>query len=60
MNLDKNGWNALFIENHDITRVVSTWGNDKEYLKESAKALAINVFYATREHHLYIKVKKLE
>ena len=31
MNLEGNGWNALFIENHDIPRVVSTWGNDNEY-----------------------------
>lgn len=26
--LENNGWNALFIENHDKARVVSTWGND--------------------------------
>src|SRR5690606_37821800 len=30
------GWNALFIENHDKPRVVSTWGNDGEYWRESA------------------------
>ena len=30
--LEKEGWNALFIENHDKPRVVSTWGNDEEYL----------------------------
>lgn len=38
------GWNALFIENHDIVRVVSKWGNDKEYWKESSKALAMMYF----------------
>ncbi|MPQ44014.1 glycoside hydrolase family 13 protein [Clostridium tarantellae] len=38
------GWNALFIENHDIPRVVSKWGNDKEYWKESSKALALMYF----------------
>ena len=38
--LEKNGWNALFIENHDKPRIVSTWGNDKEYLTECAKAFA--------------------
>ena len=25
------GWNALFVENHDISRVISTLGNDNEY-----------------------------
>ncbi|MED4017065.1 alpha-glucosidase [Sutcliffiella cohnii] len=38
--LEGNGWNALFLENHDQARSVSTWGNDKEYLGESAKSLA--------------------
>ncbi|GAA0737461.1 alpha-glucosidase [Clostridium oceanicum] len=42
--LENVGWNALFIENHDIQRVVSTLGNDKKYLKESAKALALMYF----------------
>ena len=42
--LEGKGWNALFIENHDIPRVVSTWGNDKEYLTECAKAFAAIYF----------------
>ena len=42
--LDENGWNALFVENHDIPRVVSTWGNDKEYREESAKAFGATYF----------------
>ncbi|UXH44350.1 alpha-glucosidase [Rossellomorea vietnamensis] len=42
--LEGNGWNALFIENHDKARVVSTWGNDKEYWKESATAMAAMYF----------------
>lgn len=42
--LDGKGWNALYIENHDIPRVVSDLGNDKEYLKESAKAFAVTYF----------------
>ncbi|MFC7783224.1 MULTISPECIES: alpha-glucosidase [unclassified Rossellomorea] len=42
--LEGNGWNALFIENHDKPRVVSTWGNDKEYWKESATAMATMYF----------------
>ncbi|MGL4762835.1 MAG: glycoside hydrolase family 13 protein [Sarcina sp.] len=39
--LSKDGWNALFIENHDIPRVVSTWGNDGEYREKCAKAFAM-------------------
>lgn len=42
--LDGKGWNALFIENHDQPRSVSTWGNDAEYRVESAKALATMYF----------------
>ncbi|MBD1382560.1 glycoside hydrolase family 13 protein [Metabacillus arenae] len=42
--LEGNGWNALFLENHDQPRSVSTWGNDKDYLVVSAKALAAMYF----------------
>ena len=42
--LEGKGWNALFIENHDIPRGVSTWGNDKEYLTECAKAFGAIYF----------------
>ncbi|MEH7443292.1 alpha-glucosidase [Bacillus sp. JJ1122] len=42
--LEGKGWNALFIENHDKARIVSTWGNDKEYWRESATALASMYF----------------
>mgnify|MGYP004560951687 FL=1 len=42
--LEGKGWNALFVENHDIPRVVSSWGNDNEYLEESAKAFALMYF----------------
>ncbi|MDK8643905.1 glycoside hydrolase family 13 protein (plasmid) [Niallia taxi] len=42
--LEDNGWNALFFENHDQPRSVSTWGNDKEYWAESAKCLATLYF----------------
>lgn len=42
--LHEKGWNALFIENHDIPRAVSKWGNDKEYWAESAKALGLMYF----------------
>lgn len=42
--LEGRGWNALFIENHDQPRSVSTWGNDGQYWKESAKSLATMYF----------------
>ena len=35
------GWNSLFWNNHDLPRIVSRWGNDREYRLESAKMLAI-------------------
>lgn len=44
VNLENDGWNALFIENHDITRVVSSWVDDTRFLKESAKALGLLYF----------------
>ncbi|WP_208592021.1 glycoside hydrolase family 13 protein [Gracilibacillus suaedae] len=33
------GWNSLYLNNHDQPRVVSRFGNDKEYRVESAKML---------------------
>ncbi|WP_078551849.1 glycoside hydrolase family 13 protein [Bacillus alkalicellulosilyticus] len=42
--LENNGWNALFIENHDKARVVSTWGNDDTYWRESATSFATMYF----------------
>lgn len=43
-NLHDVGWNALFIENHDIPRVISTLGNDSEFRKECAKAFGLMYF----------------
>ena len=34
------GWNSLFLENHDLPRAVSRWGDDGKYRVESAKMLA--------------------
>ena len=38
--LHNTGWNSLFMNNHDLPRIVSRWGNAKEYRVESAKMLA--------------------
>lgn len=35
------GWNALFMDNHDLPRIVSRWGDPEHYWKESAKMLVI-------------------
>ncbi|SDI59170.1 glycoside hydrolase family 13 protein [Alteribacillus bidgolensis] len=51
--LEKNGWNALFVENHDLARVVSTWGDDKEYWKESATAIATMYFFMQGTPFIY-------
>ncbi|MCP8969180.1 glycoside hydrolase family 13 protein [Ectobacillus ponti] len=51
--LEKDGWNALFIENHDKARVVSTWGNDREYRVESAKAFGMMYFLMQGTPFLY-------
>lgn len=34
------GWNSLFWDNHDLPRIVSRWGTDREYRVEAAKMLA--------------------
>lgn len=38
--LNEEGWNSLFWNNHDLPRIVSRWGDDGEYRVESAKMLA--------------------
>jgi len=38
--LHGTGWNSLFLNNHDLPRTVSRWGDDGEYRVESAKMLA--------------------
>lgn len=38
--LNGKGWNALYFENHDQPRVISRWGNDREYREQCAKAYA--------------------
>ncbi len=39
--LGNEGWNSLFWNNHDLPRIVSRWGNDRDYHYESATLLAI-------------------
>ncbi|USK60705.1 glycoside hydrolase family 13 protein [Peribacillus asahii] len=42
--LHNKGWNALFFENHDQPRSVSTWGDDTQYWLESAKMIGALYF----------------
>lgn len=47
------GWNALFWCNHDQPRIVSRYGNDKEYRLESAKALATTIHMMQGTPYIY-------
>ncbi len=51
--LEDDGWNALFIENHDLTRSVSTLGDDRKYWKQSAKMLATMYFFMRGTPFIY-------
>ncbi|MBP3040335.1 alpha-glucosidase [Bacillaceae bacterium Marseille-Q3522] len=42
--LEDRGWNALFLENHDLPRSVSTWGDGTHYREKLAKCLAAMYF----------------
>ncbi|AZB41662.1 alpha,alpha-phosphotrehalase [Bacillus sp. FJAT-42376] len=47
------GWNALFWCNHDQPRIVSRYGNDGEYWKESAKMLATVIHMMQGTPYIY-------
>ena len=47
------GWNALFWCNHDQPRIVSRYGNDGEYRKESAKMLATTIHMMQGTPYIY-------
>jgi glycosidase len=51
--LDGIGWNALFIENHDLVRAVSSLGNDGALRKTSAKALGMMYFFMQGTPFIY-------
>ncbi len=51
--VEGHGWNALFIENHDKPRIVSSWGNDQEYWRESATAIACMYFFMQGTPFIY-------
>ncbi|MGM7723484.1 alpha,alpha-phosphotrehalase [Metabacillus sp. Hm71] len=47
------GWNALFWCNHDQPRIVSRYGNDSEYHRESAKMLATTIHMMQGTPYIY-------
>jgi trehalose-6-phosphate hydrolase len=47
------GWNALFWCNHDQPRVVSRFGDDLQYHKESAKMLATTIHMMQGTPYIY-------
>ncbi|MCR8660191.1 glycoside hydrolase family 13 protein [Paenibacillus endoradicis] len=51
--LDGTGWNALFLENHDLPRSVSVWGDDRNFWLESSKALATMFFFMQGTPFIY-------
>ena len=50
--LEGIGWNALFLENHDQPRSISTWGSE-EYWVQSAKCLATMYFFMQGTPFIY-------
>ncbi|MFA9377443.1 MAG: alpha,alpha-phosphotrehalase [Lachnotalea sp.] len=48
-----NGWNAVFWCNHDQPRIVSRFGDDKVYWKESAKMLATCIHMLRGTPYIY-------
>lgn len=51
--LDGVGWNALFVENHDLVRAVSFLGNEGDLRKTSGKALAMMYFFMQGTPFIY-------
>lgn len=52
-NLEGKAWNSLYWENHDQVRCVSKYGNDKMYWKESAKMLAVCLYFQQGTPYVY-------
>ena len=48
-----NGWNAVFLNNHDQPRAVSRFGNDEKYHTESAKMLATFIHLLRGTPYIY-------
>jgi oligo-1,6-glucosidase len=51
--LEGKGWNSLYLNNHDQPRMVSRFGNDKEYRVKSAKMLATFLHFLQGTPYIY-------
>ena len=51
--LGDEGWNSIYWCNHDQPRIVSRWGNDKEYRIESAKMFATLLHFMKGTPYIY-------
>ena len=51
--LGNEGWNSIYWSNHDQPRIVSRWGNDKEYRIESAKMFATILHFMKGVPYIY-------
>lgn len=50
---DRDGWEAVFWENHDQPRSVSRFGCENKYWKESAKMLAVTIHLMRGTPYIY-------
>ncbi|WP_299127514.1 alpha-glucosidase [uncultured Winogradskyella sp.] len=51
--LKGKGWGSIFLGNHDFSRMVSRFGNDKDYHLESAKLLAMLLLTMRGTSYIY-------
>ena len=51
--LHGQGRNSLFLDNHDLPRIVSRWGDDGKYRVESAKMLATMLYGMEGTPYIY-------
>src|SRR5690625_7916899 len=57
--LENDGWNSLYWNNHDQPRVVSRFGDDKEYREISAKMLATTLHMMKGTPYIYQGEEKI-
>ena len=55
--LADDGWNSLFLSNHDLPRQVSKYADDGKYRVQSAKMLA-TVMHLMKVRPIFIRAKR--
>jgi len=51
--IGEEGWNSIFLDNHDFPRMVSRWGDDGTYRIPSAKLLAMLILTQRGTAYIY-------